>query len=408
MTKTQPHSSAAAVVTGLGAVTAWGRDLDDFWQGLLAGAGAISKPERFDPSGHRTELASEVPASALGGRGARSTADDFALSAALDAWRDARLDGAGVEPGRVGVFFGGSTAAMAEGEDFFKRLVDTDPAWPRVSLVASHPLNGPGDAVARAVGARGPVESVSSACASGGLAIGAALDALRAGEVDVAVAGGSDSLCHLTYAGFNALRAVDARHCRPFRAGRAGLNLGEGAGVVVLELEAHAARRGARVWGRVLGSGASCDAHHMTAPHPQGEGAARAIGAALEDAGLAPDAIGFINAHGTGTPLNDRAESAAVRSVFGERAAELPLTSTKGLIGHFLGSSGAIEAVASLLCLHHGFVHPTPGDAAADPALGVDLVVGAPRAVDRRAAVSTSFAFGGSNAAVVFAGSEAP
>ncbi|MEO1366598.1 MAG: hypothetical protein AAFX50_05440, partial [Acidobacteriota bacterium] len=147
---------------------------------------------------------------------------------------------------------------------------------------------------------------------------------------------------------------------------------------------------------------------HMTAPHPEGEGAARAIGAALEDAGLSPDAIGFINAHGTGTPLNDSAESAAVRSVFGERAAELPLTSTKGLVGHFLGSSGAIEAVASLLCLHHGLVHPTPGDAAADPGLGVDLVVGEPRPVDRRAAVSTSFAFGGSNAAVVFAGSESP
>ncbi|MEM1176850.1 MAG: beta-ketoacyl-[acyl-carrier-protein] synthase family protein [Acidobacteriota bacterium] len=406
MTHKKSTPVAAAVVTGLGAVTAWGRDLDEFWRGLLAGEGAIGEPERFDPSDHRTDLASEVPASAIGGHGARSTADDFALSAARSAWRDARLHDAGVEPARIGVFFGGSTAAMAEGEDFFRRLVGETAAWPRVSLVASHPLNGPGDAVARALGARGPVESVSSACASGGLAIGSALDALRAGEVDVAVAGGSDSLCHLTYAGFNALRAVDATHCRPFRADRAGLNLGEGAGALVLERPEHAARRGARVWGRVMGSGASCDAHHMTAPHPQGEGAVRAIAAALQDAGLGPEAISFINAHGTGTPLNDRAESAAVRTVFGDRAASLPLTSTKGLIGHFLGSSGAIEAVATLLCLHHGLVHPTPGDASADPELGVDLVVGEPRAIESRAAVSTSFAFGGSNAAVILAAAE--
>ena len=392
-----------AVVTGLGAVTAWGAGVDAFWAGLRAGQGAIERPRRFNPDGHRTELASEVPGDALGGDEA-SVADDFAVTAALEAWRDAGLEVGGVEPSRIGVFFGGSTAAMAEGEEFFRRLTEAERGWPRVSLVASHPLNGPGDAVARRLGARGVVESVSSACASGGLAIGSALDALRAGEVDVAVAGGADSLCHLTYAGFNSLRAVDARHCRPFRADRAGLNLGEGAGVLILETAQHAKARGAKIRGRVLGSGASCDAHHMTAPHPEGEGAARAIRAALADAGLDADDIGFINAHGTGTPLNDRAEWSAVLEVFGDAARELPLTSTKGLVGHFLGSSGAIEAVASLLCLEHGVVHATPGEEPADPNFGANLVIGEPKPFGKKAAVSTSFAFGGSNAAVILGG----
>ncbi|MEM6794845.1 MAG: beta-ketoacyl-[acyl-carrier-protein] synthase family protein [Acidobacteriota bacterium] len=392
-------------VTGLGAVSAWGWRTEDFWRGLLTGAPAIERPSRMDLEGHRTDLASEVPeggAPAEGSSGSLSRADRFAVAAAVEAWRESGLDRAGIDLGRVGVYFGGSTAAMDEGEEFFRRLVGERQGWPRISWLAAHPLNAPGDAVARALGSAGPVESLSSACASGGLAIGSALEALRAGEVDVAVAGGSDSLCHLTYAGFNSLRAIDAELCRPFRAERSGLNLGEGAGVLILERPDHAAERGARSLGRVAGAGASCDAHHMTAPHPEGEGAARAIRAALEDAGVTARSVSFINAHGTGTPLNDRAESGALREVFGERVASLPVTSTKGVVGHFLGSSGAIEAVATLLCLRHRVVHATPGDGPADPALGVDLVLGEPRSLERAsAAVSTSFAFGGSNAAVV-------
>jgi 3-oxoacyl-(acyl-carrier-protein) synthase len=235
------------------------------------------------------------------------------------------------------------------------------------------------------------------------MAIGDALFAVRRGEVDVAIAGGSDSLCRLTYAGFNALRAVDERPCRPFRGNRAGLSLGEGAAVLVIEPLERALARGARPLALAAGGAASCDAHHMTSPHPEGIGAAEAIRSALADAQLDPSAIDFVNAHGTGTPLNDAAECAALLAVFGDRASELPVTSTKSLVGHLLGSAGALEAVATILCLLHGEVHPMPDDGASDPALPLRLVLGRPLSLARaRHALSTSLAFGGANAALVF------
>jgi 3-oxoacyl-[acyl-carrier-protein] synthase II len=197
---------------------------------------------------------------------------------------------------------------------------------------------------------------------------------------------------------------VDERPCRPFRANRQGLSIGEGAGAMVLESLEHAGRRGARPLAEVLGWGASCDAHHMTAPHPEGTGAAAAIRAALADAGVAPEAVGFVNAHGTGTPHNDVSEARALAAVFGERAPRLAVTANKGAVGHLLGSSGAIEAVATVLALVHGAVQPTAGDGEPDPDLGVDLVQGTPRPLPPHAvAISTSFAFGGANAAVVLA-----
>ena len=402
---------ARIAVTGLGAVTAWGWGAGPLWDGLKAGRTTIAEARDFDVTGQRTRLTGEVPAAPAGLDVTKaphwrrwSRADRFATAAAQEAWDAAALPAA-TDPTTVGVFFGGSTAAMAEAERFFLRLTGKEEGALRLSPLANHPLSSPGDAVARRLGLAGPVESLSSACASGALAVAAALEALRCHDVDVAVAGGSDSLCSLTYAGFNSLRAVDADTCSPFREQRAGLNLGEGAGVLVLEREADARARGAHIVGFVLGAGASCDAHHMTAPHPQGEGAARAIEAALDDAGVTPDDVTFVNAHGTGTPLNDRAEWHALEAAFGERAGSIPVTSSKALLGHFLGSSGAIEAVVTLLCLGHGAVHVTPGRGVVDPALGVDLVVDAMRAVDRAGlAVSTSFAFGGSNGALVLAG----
>jgi 3-oxoacyl-(acyl-carrier-protein) synthase len=274
---------------------------------------------------------------------------------------------------------------------------------PTTSLLASQQNNGPGDAVARDLGIGGPVQTVSAACASGAMAIGDAVRAVRRGEVDVAIAGGSDSLCRLTYAGFNALRAVDERPCRPFRANRAGLSLGEGAAALVLEPLERALARGARPLALAAGGAASCDAHHMTSPHPEGLGAAEAIRGALADARLDPAAIDFVNAHGTGTPLNDAAECAALVAVFGERAMELPVTSTKSLVGHLLGSAGALEAVATILCLLHGEVHPMPDDGASDPGIPLRLVLGQPLSLARaRHALSTSLAFGGANAALVF------
>lgn len=408
------------VVTGLGAVSTWGWSASSLWSGLGGNRTGIEPSRRFDTRGHRTHVVGETPEppdeirAALGRWKHYSQADRFAVAAAAEACRQAGLltspppSQPSLGPA-FGVFLGGSTAGMAEGEEYFQGLLDD--GSPRLRLLASHQLNSPGDEVARFLGVSGPVRSFTSACASGALALGAALDALRRGEVEVAVAGGSDSLCQLTYGGFNSLRAVDSQPCRPFRRERGGLSLGEGAGMLVLETEASAQERGARPLARLLGIGASCDAHHMTAPHPRGSGAALAIERALEDAGVDAGAVDFINAHGTGTPHNDAAEWQALRRVFGERAGKIPVTSTKGSVGHLLGSSGAIEAVATLQCLRAGVVHPTPGDGTRDEACDVDLVRSEGRTLpeaDAALAVSTSFGFGGANAALILGGLEAP
>jgi 3-oxoacyl-[acyl-carrier-protein] synthase II len=397
-----------AVITGLGAVSAWGWGVAALRAGLRSGRTAIGPFQRFDHTRHRTHVAGEVPPGpppefARGPRWPRlSLADRFAVFAAREALAQAGIEGPLGERA-AGVYFGSSTGGMLESERYLTELLRTG-ARPDLGLMSSQQINGPGDAVARDRGVTGPVLTLSSACASGALALEAALGAIRTGEVDFALAGGSDSLCEITYSGFNALRAVDEAPCRPFREGRAGMSIGEGAGVLVIEALAHARARGATPLAELRGAGASCDASHMTAPHPEGAGAALALSRALADAHLGADEVGFINAHGTGTPLNDVAEFAAFKAVLGARAADVPLTSTKGVVGHLLGSSGALEAIATVLGLRDREVHPTPGGGRVDPAIGARLVLGAPLAVpDAQAALSTSLAFGGSNVALVLA-----
>ena len=402
----EPPARRRVVVTGLGAVSACGWGVPALWAGLRSGRTSISAFTRFDHTRHRTHVAGEAPAGPPAdfarGRGwpRLSLADRFALFSAREA-----LAQAGLEPPlgerAAGVFFGSSTGGMLESEWYVADLMRPG-TRERRGLMASQQINAPGDAVARALGVTGPVQTLSSACASGALALAAALAAVRAGDVEIALAGGADSLCQVTYAGFNALRAVDEVPCRPFRSGRAGMSVGEGAGVLVLEALEHARARGATPLAEVCGAGSSCDASHMTAPLPDGTGAALAIRRALDDAGLPPAAIGFVNAHGTGTPLNDASEFAGLEGALGARAREIPLTATKATVGHLLGSSGALEAVATVLCLREREVHPTPGDGEVDPGIAVRLVTGAPLpAPDARAALSTSLAFGGSNVALV-------
>jgi 3-oxoacyl-[acyl-carrier-protein] synthase II len=235
------------------------------------------------------------------------------------------------------------------------------------------------------------------------MALEGALQALRAGEVDLALAGGADGLCQVTFAGFNSLRAVADGACLPFRAGRNGVCMGEGAGVLVLETMERARSRGVPILAEFAGAGSSCDAVHMTAPDEEGRGAAAAVRVALKDAGLEPSGIDFVNAHGTGTPHNYRAEFAALKAVFGTRVSEIPLAASKPIFGHLLGASGALEAVATVLCLLHGEVHAAPGPAEVDPALPVRLVVGEPLRIRLpAAALSLSLGFGGTNAALVF------
>jgi 3-oxoacyl-[acyl-carrier-protein] synthase II len=397
-------------VTGIGAVSGLGWGIGPLWEGLRAGRSQVRDFRRFDHSAHRTHLAAEVPeppaglAAAFPGWERLSLADRFALFAAAEALERAGLGAPlGPEAGEAGVFFGSSTGGMFESEGFIAAFLSGRRRASRLRDLVSQQVNGPGDAVARACRVTGPVQTVSSACASGALALGAALEAVRSGEVDLAIAGGSDSLCRLTYAGFNALRSVDEAPCRPFRADRAGMSFGEGSAVLVLETVERALARGAAPLAVLAGAGSSCDAHHMTAPDSSGAGAAAALEAALRDAGIAAGEVDFVNAHGTGTPLNDIAEWRAFERVFGERARQVPITATKALLGHLLGSSGAIEAVTTVLCLERGELHPAPGGAEADPEIPGALVLDRPLPLPAaRAAVSTSLAFGGSNAALVF------
>lgn len=395
------------VVTGTGAVTGFGWGEAPLLEQLGRGARAFRPLARFDGARHRTHLAAEVPASGrppeLAGL---PEADAFAVFAAAEA-----LAAAG-QPrehlGRsTGIYFASSTGNMFEAELFFAELLGSAGRRVRTGLLASQPCSGPAEAIARRFGAAGPTETVSAACASGAMSIARALDALRLGECELALAGGSDSLCQLTYGGFNALRAVDPGMTRPFREGRAGLSMGEGAGVLVLETLEHAQARGARPLAILSGAGVSCDASHMTAPHPEGAGAARAMRDALRDARLRAEEIDFINLHGTGTPLNDDAEWSALLAVFGEHAPELPAASTKALIGHLLGSAGAVEAVVTIHALREGVLHATPGGGppAQPPAPKTPVRISPETPLPvagARHAMTVNFGFGGANAALIF------
>ena len=401
-------SDRRVVVTGLGAVSAAGWGVPRLRDALRSGCTAIGSFDRFDHAAYRTHLAGQVPP--LASTAWRppapqwnrlSNSDRFALFAACEAVGQARLTPP-LDDAVVGLFFGGSTAGLIETERYFEALVREPASRPPRSLLASHLVGSPADVVARHLGVHGPVETVSSACASGGLAIEQALRAVRAADVDIAIVGGADCLCRTTYSGFNALRAVDERPCRPFRGDRAGLSLGEGGAALVLESIDHACARGAAPLAEVLGAGSTCDAHHMTAPHATGEWAAMAFAQAIADAGLGPDPIDFVNVHGTGTQLNDAAECAGLQRTFGPRTPALPISATKGVVGHLLGAAGLIAAVATVVGLIDREVHPTPGGRDVDPALPVNLILGAPHSVpDLSAAVCASLGFGGANAAVV-------
>ena len=393
-------SGVPVAVTGMGTVSGFGAGVERLWRGLRRGDSTIGEFARFDASRDRTRLASEVPPGAVEPPGKReSWADRFALVAAAEALAQAGLPAA-LDGVACGVFFGGSTGGMFEAEEFFRERILAVRPRTRIGRLVPQQVSAPADAVARRHRVTGPVETVASACCSATLALGRALEALRSGEVDLAIAGGSDSLCRLTFSGFNALRAVDTLPCRPFRAEREGMSIGEGAAVLVLERAEAAAARGARPIGWLAGAGASCDAHHMTAPDPAGDGISRAVTAALADAGVAAEAIDFVNAHGTGTVHNDAAEARMLARLFGER--RVAVTSTKAIVGHLLGAAGALEAVATLLCLAAGELHPSPGAGTVSPELAVDLVTGGPRPLPgARRALSTNLAFGGANAACV-------
>ncbi len=409
---TPPRPLRRVVATGIGAVSAWGWGVDELRTGLNAGATAIGDFSRFDHERYRTHIAAQVPSPAPGipaairGWSRLSLADRYAVAAAREAIAMAGRP-FDLSDLNAGVFFGSSTGGMWESELFYEafrtRSFDEGPR----RLLSSQQVQRPGEAVARHLRATGPVETVSSSCASSTIALGAALEALRDGEVDLAIAGGAESLCRLTFGGFNALQSVDSRPCRPFQSDRRGLSLGEGGAALVLETLESARERGATPLAEICGAGSSADAHHMTAPDPEGRGAALAMVRALRDAGREAGAVDFINAHATGTPLNDAAEYAALARVFGSRAASIPLVATKAGIGHLLGSAGAIEAVATILALRDQCWQPTPVSGPLDGASPVRLTRLAERA-EMRVAASLSLGFGGCNGAIILARCDEP
>jgi 3-oxoacyl-[acyl-carrier-protein] synthase II len=323
------------------------------------------------------------------------------MKAATEAIEDAGLPEAHLDPRRVGVLLGAGTADLIRNEDYFFTTLDDGIRRARLSDAWNHFANTPGDVIAQRFGFEGQRACVVAACSSSTIAIGQAADAIRLGRLDAAVTGGTDALSRLTYSGFNALRLMDPEPCRPFDRGRGGMNIGEGAGILVLEELQHARRRGAHIYGELAGYSLACEAFHPTAPEPEGKPVAAVIRRALADARVDVRDVDHINAHGTATTQNDKAESNGFRAVFGDRVAEIPVTSLKSMVGHCLGAAGAVEAAAMALTVARGVIPPTIHYAERDPECAVDVVANAARAVRVRSAVSTSLAFGGNDSAVV-------
>jgi len=381
-------------IVAAGVVTPIGADLDTFWSGLVDGRDGISPIERFRVDDFRVGRAGEIKhvPLAAGERSAACRATLLLLAAARDLSRRAALD---AEPARIGVVVG---TALGGVEQLEHALDDKDG---RARRVAGALYDSPGHALARHLGARGPELTVSTACASGATALGVGAEWLRDDRADLVVAGGFDGLCRFVMRGFDALRSLTRERVRPFDRRRSGLLLGEGAALVLMARDRDVG--GPRL-GRLLGHASTSDAAHIAAPHPDGRGLRAAVERALAQAGVEARDVDFVSAHGTGTALNDRIETAALKDALGPRAREIPVNSIKGGLGHTMGAAATLEAIMCLLASRHGIVPPTLGYEEPDPACDLDYVPLAARRVRPRVSVSTSLGFGGCNAALVLEG----
>lgn len=394
-------------ITGIGLVTAVGATREATWQAMLAGRCGMRRVSLFDASGYRSQLAGEVDLACVQAACSRlqrrrwSRSDQIGVKAAAEALCDAALADAGLNPRRVGVLLGAGTADLIRNEEYFFTTLDAGIERARPSQAWNHFANTPADVIAARFGFEGQRGCVVAACSSSTIAIGQAADAIRLGRLDAAVTGGTDALSRLTYSGFNALRLMDPEPCRPFDRGRLGMNMGEGAGMLVLEELEHAKRRGAHIYGELAGYSLACEAFHPTAPEPDGKPVAAVVRGALRDARVDASAVDHINAHGTATPQNDKAEAKGFRSVFGERIGKMPVTSLKSMVGHCLGAAGAVEAAVMALTVERGVIPPTINHHETDSECAVDVVANEPREVPVRCAISTSLAFGGNDSALV-------
>jgi 3-oxoacyl-[acyl-carrier-protein] synthase II len=397
------------VITGLGTVNAIGNNVPECLRSLESGICGIGPVTRFDPGAFRTGTGGEVrrfdpratiPPSWTLKR--TSHADRMALAASIEALRQAGLFPLPATLQEdTGVAIGGGAGGMLECEATYRRYLRRGAAATPFSPFAAFCCAASADGIASRLALYGPRTSFMTACSSGATALGFAADLIRRGQARVMLAGGTEPLCRITYAAFNALKAVDPDPCRPFDRQRRGLSLGEGAGIMVLEALEHAAARGAPILAEFLGYGLSCDAHHMTAPDPEGVGAVRCMQAALADAGAHPEQVDHINAHGTATPANDRMETRAIREVFGARAEAIPVSATKSMTGHTLGAAGAIEGLICALAIARGVIPPTLHLTDPDPECDLDYVTEGARRRTVHVALSNSFAFGGNNTALL-------
>ena len=386
------------VITGVGIVAAPGRNVSEVWQAVADGACGLKPLSLFQSPRYGQIPVGEIRHDLvkLGAplRGSRS--DKLGWLAARDAIRDANLN-LPEYADRAGVLLGCSVGGSFDSEQFLINLMKRGIMRPRPTRF--HECASALEVIADHFGLYGPSMAVATACSSGALAIAAAAEMIQTGEADVMLAGGTDSLSRTTWSGFHSLLLVDAQGCRPFDATRSGMSFGEGAAVLILENEETARKRGAKIIARLTGWGASCDGHHATQPHPEGAGALAAMQAALRKASLTPDAIGYVNAHGTGTRDNDLAEARALKTLFGDRIP--PFSSTKRIFGHALAASGALEAVVCLEALRRQQLPPNPGYSQMDPAIGLEPVA-ALRPASLTHVMSNSFGFGGNNAALIF------
>lgn len=401
------------VVTGLGAITPIGNDVESFWNGIKAGKVGIGEITKFDTSEYKVKLAAEVK-----GFVAKAHMDfksakrmelfsQYAVAASLEALKDAGIDMEKEDPFRVGVIVGSGIGSLQSMEREEQRLLDKGPSRVDPLLVPKMITNMAAGNVSIATGARGKCTNVVTACASGTHCIGDAYRAIQYGDAEVMIAGGTEgSVCPIGVAGFTSLTALTAsedpmRASIPFDKERSGFVMGEGAGIVILEELEHAKARGARILAEVVGYGATADAYHITSPIEDGSGAARAMEDAMKEAGVSPEDVDYINAHGTSTHYNDLFETRAIKAAFGEAAKKVKINSTKSMIGHLLGAAGGVEFVVCVKSIQDGFIHQTVGTTKADEELDLDYVIGAPVCQEVHYAMSNSLGFGGHNATLL-------
>lgn len=401
------------VVTGLGAVTPIGNTAEEFWNSCKAGTVGIGPITRFDTEGYKAKLAAEVKGFAGKERMDFKAAkrmeifSQYAVAAAAEAAADAGLHMEEEDPFRAGVSVGSGIGGLAVMEREHVKLLERGPARVNPLLIPLMISNMAAGNVSIQLGLRGKSINVVTACATGTHSIGEAFRAIQHGEADLMIAGGTEhSVTPLAIAGFSALTALSTstdplRASIPFDAERDGFVMGEGAGIVVLESLEHARARGARIYAELAGYGATSDAYHITSPSEDGSGAARAMELAMQEAGMKPEEITYLNAHGTSTHHNDLFETRAVKAAFGRAADKVKISSTKSMIGHLLGAAGGVELIACIKSIEEGFIHPTAGLKKADPECDLDYVPGEGIRMEVEAAMSNSLGFGGHNATLL-------